>query len=235
MVYRGYVCCKKSDADGFQEVNDQLILSKNDYASTAFDNEKIKYHSSIDRNDELQMTTFGSSSTIDHADIAIISVVLSDGFYEGHAISGIPEGFGRKVYSGDFAGQTYIGQWRHGMCHGTGLHTWPSGAKYEGDWFTGRITGRGIYRYADGSVYEGDMVDGKSEGWGKYIYQNGKTYEGEFSNDKQHGLGIYRNTDDSIIYSGRYVNGRRVPGESGGKTLRSSKKPSIVSLLGSPP
>jgi len=177
---------------------------------------QVEFSSMNGRKDD--SVSLSSSST------NIVKIVMSDGEYEGDAFTGVPHGYGRKNYSGFHSGQTYRGNWQNGLCHGHGLHTWPSGAKYEGDWESGKITGRGVYQYADGGSYEGDMVDGKSQGWGTYTYKSGRTYEGEFWNDKQHGLGIYRDADGSVLFSGRYVNGNR---EDGIKMTPDKKKKQI--------
>jgi hypothetical protein len=37
-------------------------------------------------------------------------------------------------------GDKYDGEWRDGMEHGRGMHTWPSGDKHDGEWARPIIT-----------------------------------------------------------------------------------------------
>lgn len=130
---------------------------------------------------------------------------LSYGIYTGYLERGVPNGFGKLIYS---EGDTYEGNFDHGKLHGTGKYTWTSGSSYEGDWLNGERTGKGTYIWSAGDKYIGDFVDGVRTGWGKYIWSDGDWYEGEFIEGVRTGQGTMHYSSGSV-YSGEWLEGYR--------------------------
>lgn len=85
-------------------------------------------------------------------------------------------------------GRQYTGQWQHNERHGVGTMTWPSGDRYEGQWSHHRYHGHGSYTFTDGRCYVGDMFNDYFHGSGTLTTSNG-WYKGEFMHSKRHGQG----------------------------------------------
>ncbi len=147
---------------------------------------------------------------------------LSDGVYTGYLERGVPNGYGKLIYTeggsyegyfvyGSYHGEgtrvwkegdSYSGSFDMGKLHGKGTYTWPSGDKYSGDWVNGVRTGKGTYKWSDGSVYVGDFIEGVRTGNGRFTWSDGTYYEGGFVDNKLDGQGTY------VSPSGfRYVGG----------------------------
>lgn len=73
--------------------------------------------------------------------------------YQGTLIKGLPAGRGSMQYAG--AGDRYVGEFRQGEPHGTGIYTWASGDRYEGAWEAGRKHGPGVFTWANGDRWTG--------------------------------------------------------------------------------
>ncbi len=81
--------------------------------------------------------------------------------YEGSWVDDEPSGHGKAVYSaGRYPeGTTYVGQWVHGKCQGSGELTFPDGSKYAGEFANDSRSGRGVMVWPSGDKYSG-MVSG---------------------------------------------------------------------------
>lgn len=76
--------------------------------------------------------------------------------WTGPSRFGYASGFGTLVwYRHGKPVSTYIGNMRHGKCHGKGLYNFPSGDKYDGEWQDGLRHGYGVFTAKDGSVSKG--------------------------------------------------------------------------------
>ena len=53
--------------------------------------------------------------------------------------------------------ESYNGEFKQNLFHGTGRYNWRDGRSYEGEWAYGQMNGRGIYKWLDGRVYEGEF------------------------------------------------------------------------------
>lgn len=131
---------------------------------------------------------------------------LSYGTYTGYLERGVPNGYGKLIYSE--SGDIYEGTFENGKRHGTGKYTWPSGNAYEGDWVMGARTGTGTYIWVSGDRYVGDFVEGDRTGKGKYIWSDGSYYEGDFIDGVRTGQGIMHYASGSV-YSGSFLDGSR--------------------------
>ena len=101
--------------------------------------------------------------------------------------------FGSYIYPEDseWAGDTYIGEWKDDKRHGQGTYTWVDGEKYVGEYKDNKRHGQGTYIWANGSKYVGEYKDDKRHGQGTYIWVNGDKYVGEYKEDAKHGQGTY--------------------------------------------
>ena len=96
-------------------------------------------------------------------------------------------------------GDTYTGEWKEDQYHGQGTYTFPNGEKYVGEWRDDKKNGQGINIWADGEKYVGEWRNDKRNGQGTNIWQNPwEQYVGEWKNDKFHGQGIFTFADGSI-------------------------------------
>lgn len=154
---------------------------------------------------------------------------LSYGIYTGYLESGVPHGSGKLAYFS--TGDTYDGEFDHGIYNGKGTYTWSDGSSYTGDWVKGNREGEGTYRWTDGfvysgawvandrtgkgrftwtdgSYYDGDWVNGQLHGKGTYVWANGSTYVGDWQNGQRHGQGVFTGKD-GYSYSGEWQNGQK--------------------------
>ena len=81
--------------------------------------------------------------------------------------------YGTYTFTGKFAGDKYIGEWKDDKMHGLGTYIFADGDKYVGEWKGHKMHGQGTYTYGPKSEWAGDE------------------YAGEFKNNKRHGLGTY--------------------------------------------
>jgi hypothetical protein len=63
-------------------------------------------------------------------------------------------------------GSVYVGHWRDGTMHGSGICLFSSGVVFCGDWHHGLAHGRGLMLYANGDVFDGLWTDGACDGLG---------------------------------------------------------------------
>ncbi len=93
-------------------------------------------------------------------------------------------------------GDKYVGQWKAGGRHGRGVYTWGMRGEFAGDSYSGEFyentrSGYGTYISANGSSYVGQWKLGKKHGKGTYTSSNGSTYTGDYVEDNREGYGIY--------------------------------------------
>ena len=118
-------------------------------------------------------------------------------------------------------GDTYEGEYQHGMRHGKGTYRFKNGARYNGDYVKNKKQGLGEFIYPDGSKYEGNWQDDLRNGHGKYSYVNSDTYEGEWNNHVRHGQGVYTYQQTGSQYIGTWKDGKR---EGGGEWIHKNHK-----------
>jgi hypothetical protein len=76
--------------------------------------------------------------------------------WTGPSRFGYASGFGTLVWYGQGRPvATYIGNMRHGKCHGKGVYNFACGDKYDGEWQDGLRHGYGVFIANDGSVSKG--------------------------------------------------------------------------------
>lgn len=90
------------------------------------------------------------------------------------------------------------GEFRDGLLHGKGRHSYPTDRVEEGDFRRGRLWGRGRIAYADGRVAEGEFVDGRLSGLGRISWPDGRSHEGYFRNGSPEGPGRQVNAQRQI-------------------------------------
>lgn len=74
--------------------------------------------------------------------------------YRGHFLNNQMHGQGSKRWeTGKYAGNSYVGGFRHDKKCGAGKYTWASGDSFQGTWdASGARNGPGVYTHADGRV-----------------------------------------------------------------------------------
>jgi hypothetical protein len=96
----------------------------------------------------------------------IVSVIVEKGGYSGDFDpEGRYHGKGAVTFIG---GNTYAGEFCHGLMHGQGEFCWTDGVVYRGEFIEGRICGVGGYVWHDGSSYKGDLSCGMRHGHGVF-------------------------------------------------------------------
>lgn len=88
-------------------------------------------------------------------------------------------------------GARYVGGYSNGRMDGKGTLTWADGSQYVGDFWQGAMHGKGAMKFRDGAKYEGDFSDNKLSGRGLMLFPDGSRYEGDFINDARSGRGIF--------------------------------------------
>ncbi|NXY90512.1 RSPH1 protein, partial [Alcedo cyanopectus] len=104
-------------------------------------------------------------------------------------------------------GDTYEGEYEHGLRSGQGTYRFKNGARYIGEYLQNKKHGKGTFFYPDGSKYEGDWMNDQRHGYGEYTYANGDTYTGEWFNHNRHGQGTYVYKETGSKYVGGWVHG----------------------------
>ena len=159
-----------------------------------------------------------------HSGFGVIEGVWSNGSLEGHAridrkkngdvyegevSKGLPDGFGKFIYSN---GDRFEGNHRKGKRHGQGKLTKKLGEVWTGEWkgkdrFSGeaRLKNgaryKGVFtkgawdelvtvRYRNGDWYKGPVKNWKRNGTGKLKSKKGEVFEGQFRNDIYSGKGV---------------------------------------------
>lgn len=122
--------------------------------------------------------------------------------YEGDFKNGMCEGTGIFIAENRV---TYKGQFSKNLYHGKGLITFSDGRTYEGDWKNDKKNGEGIYKFASSAVYIGHFENDSRSGFGKMTYESGDVYEGNWIDDKRNGKGVmhYKSGD---FYDGDWKN-----------------------------
>ncbi|MDR0532250.1 MAG: hypothetical protein LBG83_09355 [Oscillospiraceae bacterium] len=94
---------------------------------------------------------------------------------------------------------------------GSGVFTFPDGAKYAGEFANGFAEGQGTYTDGDGkALYTGGWATGLYSGEGKYAAPDGSfRYEGQFANGQFNGEGTVTTKEGKTI-AGTWKNGKRV-------------------------
>ena len=90
--------------------------------------------------------------------------------------------------------ERYVGEWRDGLQHGSGEHTWlrqqdttspfQQRERYVGEWRNGQRHGRGTFWFANGSRYEGMWEMNLKHGLGTFSFEDGTVYTGPFVHDR---------------------------------------------------
>lgn len=101
-------------------------------------------------------------------------------------------------------GSVYIGKFRQGKLHGTGILKDISGVIYHGEFHQGRKSGEGKLTRPNGASYMGQLKGGLFHGKGKYLYENGDIYKGEWDQGQKSGFGIYEFASGDI-YKGQFA------------------------------
>jgi len=126
--------------------------------------------------------------------------------FKGDFRHGLRNGIGTLTLSD---GSSYSGGWKDDKCDGCGTRRFPSGCTYTGGFQNNKFNGHGQCAFSNGESYIGGWKDGVMEGQGSYFCSNGDIYEGMFRCNKRHGPGRYKWKDgkeDAI----RYKEGMRV-------------------------
>ena len=85
------------------------------------------------------------------------------------------DGYGVFLFSGEFKGDRYVGEWKNKEPNGMGTYYWDSGSQYVGEWKNGAQYGVGTYIWGSGNntgdKYVGEWKYGKKHGQGiNYLY-----------------------------------------------------------------
>ena len=126
--------------------------------------------------------------------------------YQGHIVNNRFEGKGTMKWIKDK--QTYSGEWKNNVRHGTGKMYYSNGTIYSGEWKNDSIHGEGIMEYKDGRQYEGVWTD-KFTGKGIIYYPNNIVYEGIWSGEYRdpNGTGKMTYEKTNAEYEGNWKNG----------------------------
>ena len=136
--------------------------------------------------------------------------------YEGEIKNGKPDGFGILTYIDlvscrPVCGKKYVGEFKDGLRHGQGTHTWSEGSMYVGEYKDGKRNGQGTMTYSSGNRYVGEWKDGKRNGQGIHTWSEGDKYVGEFKDGMRNGQGTYTFSDGKK-YVGEWKDGKRSNG-----------------------
>lgn len=146
-------------------------------------------------------TSTTKSSTSNNADIK-----LSDGSrYVGKVdYNGKPHGFGSLYFTN---GDTYYGDFVHGIREGTGSLYSKDDTVYQGEFKNNQKNGHGTCKWSNGDSYVGNYVNDCREGYGEYTFANGSKYIGEYKQSKRHGKGKFYNAYGRLEQEGNWING----------------------------
>lgn len=103
-------------------------------------------------------------------------------------------------------GSTYVGETVHGLYHGKGRLSWPSGTQYVGNFERGLRSGQGKTTRRSGEVHEGLYAFGERHGAGTLLTASGDRFEGEFRNGEVEGRGSWKFASGST-YEGGVLDG----------------------------
>eukprot|EP00759_Apiculatamorpha_spiralis_P006889 PhF_6_TR14120/c0_g1_i1/m.22565 len=157
-----------------------------------------------------------------------VTLESEDGIYEGEAIDGVPNGYGKFTFTQ--SGDVYEGMWVDNAQTGKGKYTWGDGEVYEGDFSDNMRHGFGVttnlqtkctyegeYRNnaREGKgvektpehTYDGEWHDDLRHGHGKITFKDGSYHDGEWKNDKRTGRGYWRMSDGNV-YEGEFLDSK---------------------------
>lgn len=110
-------------------------------------------------------------------------------------------------------GQTYEGDTKNNMRHGTGkLYSKYKLILYDGEWVNDKKEGRGKEYYLEGSAikYDGEWKAGMYNGYGELFYSNGAVkYKGKWNMGKYDIEGTLYYENGNIMYEGGWKNGAK--------------------------
>jgi hypothetical protein len=146
-------------------------------------------------------SSLGSLSDGNDSDAQLSTTVALDRIearasYIGMWKDGAMHGSGVLKFRG---GGFYNGEFRHGHLSGRGLREFGNKDTYQGQWSESRFHGAGKYTWAEGGELIGIFSDGVLSGKGRKVYPNGGIYTGEFLNDLEHGKGAFIRGDVHVI------------------------------------
>jgi len=145
--------------------------------------------------------------------------------YTGMFKNGTWHGLGELIWSGDFLGHRYVGNFVNGRRHGQGTYTFPNGANQVGT-FENDVyqepqideedeedegdggDGEDCLVYNDGSRYEGGVKDGEPEGFGTMTFANGDSVYGIFVCGLMNDETAHYDFADGGTYDGPMVDGK---------------------------
>lgn len=90
-----------------------------------------------------------------------------------------------------------------------GPFKYPGGATYQGQYHQGLRCGLGEEIDLGGNQYLGNWKNDLKHGMGYYYYANGDIYIGELKNGLYNGKGTLISNNETFMYDGEWVNGRR--------------------------
>lgn len=122
--------------------------------------------------------------------------------HEGEFKHGICNGTGRLVKDN---GNIHYGNFEDGKLQGYGVYVGYVQNIYVGEWKDDLLNGRGEEFFSDGSRYKGTFKNGRKAGTGTFEWADGSTYSGSIENDILHGFGTYE-WKDGKKYTGEWIN-----------------------------
>jgi len=126
--------------------------------------------------------------------------------YDGDFSHGLRDGWG--MHSLISSGEVYSGYQSQGKRCKLGRVQYQDGHTYDGGWLNDEIHGQGLETWPDGEEYSGSYQYGFKHGKGVYKYSSGHIYDGEFLSDTKHGIGTCK-WPNGDIYHGEYKYGAR--------------------------
>lgn len=115
-----------------------------------------------------------------------------------------------------FKNGKYIGQFKGGQPHGSGVFKNKKGYSYDGEWVDGIKNGYGIETHKKGYFeYKGQFENNQRNGNGKITYRNTReqrdhSYDGEWVDDVSCGQGVKifsQSNYNKIVLKGEFING----------------------------
>jgi hypothetical protein len=107
----------------------------------------------------------------------------------------------------------YVGSWKNGKYHGSGVFIIGIGEKYTGEFQNGLYHGQGTFLYKNGNKYIGEYKNDKKNGRGTFTYSNGSNYIGEWKDGLRAGFGTLYSTNGAIVNKGVWVNDKFISSE----------------------
>ena len=148
--------------------------------------------------------------------------------YDGAWADDQPHGHGTMVWAADggagAVGKRYVGEFRRGLRHGSGVQTWADGRVFEGQWVDGERHGAGRMRWshppigasddddataaAGAEEFVGEWKRDHQEGRGSWRTVDGRGFDGEWRGGVAHGPGRMR-LGNGESFDGQFVSGVR--------------------------